>query len=199
MSLLPLIPKAKRDQLLKDRRRQLAAFEKIRAALQNKVTKCARKEISDESFYQYLKHTWDKKSRFQGKGWERTGRKSNFSALCVGLKSVLDAVDTDRDRVVVNVIDDLAKRSVPTRGALFSELLCQFFPEQYPVLDKPVRWLTEVTKLCWPHGMTEGARYNYLAQTLRSALSQAPNYPARNLAELDVLIWQKHHLETGQS
>jgi hypothetical protein len=115
------------------------------------------------------------------------------------LKNVFDAAGADRDRVVVNTIDDLAQKKVPTRGALLSELLCQFFPDRYPVLDEPVRWLTREIKMRWPRGMTEGARYNYLTQTFRSALSQATNYPAKNLAELDTFIWKKHSIETWQS
>jgi hypothetical protein len=41
--------------------------------------------------------------------------------------------------------------------------------------------------------------YNYLTQSFGSALSQATNYPVKNLAELYLLIWKKHSIETGQS
>jgi HKD family nuclease len=198
-SLLPRFAKAEADQLIKDRRKQLRAFVKIKPGLKKKIFECANKQIGNEMFYQYLKKTWDKTSRFQGKGWERTGRKSNFSTLCAGLKSILVAADEDRNRVVVRTIDHLARNRIPTRGALLSELLCQFFPDRYPVLDGPVRWLAKSIKLQWPHGLSEGARYNFLTQTISAALKREPEYPAKNMAELDLLIWKKHSIETGRS
>jgi hypothetical protein len=70
----------------------------------------------------------------------------------------------------VDTIDDLAKKRVPTRGALLSELLCQFFPSSYPVLNNPVREWLKSLKLRGPKGASEGARYINLAHKLQTAL-----------------------------
>lgn len=75
MSLLPHLKKSELNQLLKDRRSQLRAFAKIRSGLKNKIAECAGNKISNESFYQYLKQTWDKTSRSKGKdGSELVGQ-----------------------------------------------------------------------------------------------------------------------------
>jgi hypothetical protein len=44
-----------------------------------------------------------------------------------------------------------------------------------------------------PRRSSEGARYFDLAKKLRESLRQNPNYPAKNLAVLDTVIWRKYH------
>jgi hypothetical protein len=63
------------------------------------------------------------------------------------------------------------------------------FPSEYPVLNEPVwRYLKDV-KYKAPRKASEGARFIFLATTLRSSLLQNPDHPAKNLAELDTVIW----------
>ena len=107
----------------------------------------------------------------------------------MSLVRVVDAADFYRDDVVTEEIDRLAEEKVPTRGALFSEMLCQFFPNQYHVLDKPVKSWLESTGFTPPARATEGIRYIDLARKLRTPLARTPNHPATNLAELDTVIW----------
>jgi hypothetical protein len=183
--------------MLNGRRKQTRYFTRIRQRLENAIRSCADNAMSNRNFYNCLAATWGKE-KFQASGWERTGRQSDFSTFCRGLLNILDADAVERDTVVVDTIDDLARKRVPTRGALLSELLCQFFPASYPVVNSPVREWVKSLKFPGPRGASEGVRYINLAQKLRLALRQRPNYPAKNLAELDALIWKKHDLETSE-
>ncbi len=86
-------------------------------------------------------------------------------------------------------LDVLHKKGNPARAAFFSEMLCLHYPDQYPLLNDPVREFIAKSEYAAPRGATEGARYIDLARKLRTALAADPNYPAKNLAELDLLIW----------
>lgn len=90
----------------------------------------------------------------------------------------------------MKVIDRLKAKRIPTRKSLLSEMLCHFFPARYPLWNsKIVDWLnwSEFTPA---RGTTQGERYLAVARYLRAALAAEPDYPARDLAELDRLIWE---------
>ena len=71
-------------------------------------------------------------------------------------------------------------------------MLCLQFPADYPVLNKPVAKYLSAVKFKAPRKASEGVRYVDLAKKLRFSLLQNPDYPAQNLAELDVIIWKEH-------
>ncbi|EQD46407.1 hypothetical protein B1B_12639, partial [mine drainage metagenome] len=95
----------------------------------------------------------------------------------------------ERDDVVRAQLDCLHASGNPARKAFLSEMLCLRFPREYPVLNKPVRAFLSENNFSAPRGASEGARYIDLAKKLRAALRANPDYPARNLAELDAMIW----------
>ena len=68
-------------------------------------------------------------------------------------------------------------------------MLCQFFPDKYPVLNDPVRIWIKKKKWSLDRGGTEGQKYIDLARRLRSVVRQNSNY-VKNLAEIDTLIWK---------
>src|SRR5690606_24701317 len=145
-----------------------------------------------DDFYYKLSSLWffgEEGSRFQGKGWERKGRNSDFRELSKSLVHVLDAPFASRDSVVIREINRLTQLRIPTRGALFSEMLCQFFPKHYFVLNSPVQDWFAGLDFSFPRGLSKGERYVNRARLLRAALDRAENYPAENLAELDCIIW----------
>lgn len=181
---------------LVQRRNQMKAFRRRRAELELLFRTTSRAKIWNtartDDFYYKLSGLWyfgEDGSRFQGKGWERTGRNSDFRELSKSLVRVLDAPFAGRDRVVIQEFNRLTVMKLPTRGALFSEMLCQFFPKQYYVLNRPVRdWFTRLD-IVFPRGLSEGEQYVNRARLLRAALKRADDYPAENLAELDCIIW----------
>ncbi len=71
-------------------------------------------------------------------------------------------------------------------------MLCLRFPEEYPVLNKPVQDYLRAVKYKPPRLASEGARYIFLAKTLRTSLLDNQDHPAKNLAELDTVIWLKY-------
>ncbi len=184
------------QEVLDNRRSQIKRFSRSRPALEKLLRDAAAKRIFSandrEAFYQQLNKLWvfgDGGSRFQGAGWERQGKGSDFSVFSRSFLKVLDSTDSDRDQVVIDEIDSLAEKNIPTRKALFSEMLCQFFPKLYFVLDSPVREWAQSTNFSPPKRASEGVRYYDLAVKLRRALSHSKGYPAKNLAELDAVIW----------
>ncbi|MGC8099437.1 phospholipase D family protein [Metapseudomonas otitidis] len=194
---LPPIRKLKDYQpYLEQRRGQMENFRRRRAALEAlfRTTSRARNwsEARNDNFYRELSSLWflgKEGGRFQGKGWERKGRKSDFRELSKSLVHVLDASFASRDSVVINEINRLTQLCIPTRGALFSEMICQFFPKHYFILNSPVQaWFTGLD-FSFPRGLSKGEIYVNRARLLRAALDRAENYPAENLAELDCIIW----------
>jgi hypothetical protein len=176
-------------KMLRERRAKKRQFAKVRSTLLSAIRRRAAGTITNPQFYDIFERTWvEHPSRIQGYGWQIKGLNSNFRPLCRGLVSIIDADPRERDHVVVQVIDDLKKRRVPTRRAVLSELLCHFFPADFPVADEPVTTYTR-PYIKAPYGSSEGARYLLLAISLRSALASNPQYPAKDLLELDGLIW----------
>lgn len=184
------------NSVLTSRREKMRLFKQEKAALVRLFRKSAlTKTWGDKQnleFYEELRSHWffgDGGSRFQGAGWERQGRASNFREFSNSLVRVLAAEETARDQVVVHEIDRLANLKIATRRALFSEMLCQFFPERYHVINKPVSdWLNSKDASI-SRRATEGVEYIRSARLLRTALNSVQGYPAKNLAELDAVIW----------
>jgi HKD family nuclease len=182
------------ERLINSRRGNLAAYKKKRTALIRLFRRCAKGDISSDQFYQTLTTYWSPEvgDRLQGRGWERRGKDSDFQALSRSFVKILDAADQDRDDVVRFEIDALRDQNVPARAAFLSEMLCLNFPDEYPVLDTPVWNYLKHVKFRGPRGASEGAHYIHLATTLRASLLQNPGHPAKNLAELDTVIWLAH-------
>lgn len=173
------------------RRRQLAAYAHNRNGLINLFKRCAGGQISSAKFYEQLPSYWSGElgDRLQGAGWERQGKDSDFKVLSKGYLRILAATEEDRDDVVEEEIDALHQKHVATRKSFLSEMLCLEFPEEYPVLNKPVQNYLAIVDFKAPRGASEGSRYIDLARKLRSSLLQNPGHPAKNLAELDAVIW----------
>lgn len=173
------------------RRNQLEAYESSRDGLISLFRTCGAGKISSSQFYEELPSYWSYAvgNRLQGAGWERQGKGSNFHELSRSYLLILDATDEERDDIVEQEIDRLKELRIVTRRALLSEMLCLEYPEQYPVLNKPVHDYLSAVKFKAPRGASEGARYIDLARKLRFSLLQNPKHPVRDLAELDTVIW----------
>jgi HKD family nuclease len=182
-------------KILDHRRRQMAAYAKHRSKLMQLFRDCAAKRISKSDFYAKLPEYWsvEQENRFQGAGWERQGKSSDFHKLCRAFVRIVDADADSRDDVVAEELDVLAKSGNAARRAFLSEMLCQRFPDLYPVVNEPVEIFLSAVKFKGPRGATEGAEYIDLAQRLRATLRANREHPAKNLAELDAVIWLKYH------
>jgi hypothetical protein len=183
------------EDAIETRREQLGEYQINRDGLIELFRDCARGAISSEDFYKTLPEHWGGEvgGRLQGKGWERQGSKSNFQSLSRSFVNILDAADDGRDDVVVRELDRLARQKNPARIAFLSEMLCLRFPDLYPVLNKPVKIYLASIDFNPPSRASDGAKYLDLAQKLRVSLRQDPDHPAKNLAELDAVIWLQHH------
>jgi len=181
------------------RREQLDAYAKKRKGLIGLFRGCADRQVSSAQFYEQLPQHWSNAlgDRLQGKGWEIHGKNSDFQALSKSYLKILDATDEDRDDIVAEEIDALRKQRVPTRRAFLSELLCLEFPEKYPLLNEPVQDYLRAVRFKAPRGSSEGARYVDLAKKLRYSLLHNPDHPAKNLAELDTVIWLEQKVSRG--
>lgn len=186
---LPLPERA--SERLSARREQLAAYERHREDLMRLFRKVANGRIDSARFFEELPRHWgfENGNRLQGLGWERTGKGADFQELAQSLLTIVDASAGERDDVVREEIDRLHDSGNPARRAFLSEMLCLRFPREYPVLNGPVREFLVRNRFGAPHKSSEGAKYVDLAKKLRAALRADPAFPAKNLAELDVLIW----------
>ena len=176
---------------LQTRRDNLVTYRAHNNSLERLFRRCGANQIKSEEFYRELPADWsfDVGDRLQGVGWEIKGKHSDFQELSRSFVRILDTADANRDDVVLDEIDRLSSKSVPTRGAFLSEMLCLRFPDAYPVLNDPVWNYLNAVKYKAPRKASEGARYIFLARALRGALRQNPSHPAKNLAELDTVIW----------
>jgi hypothetical protein len=186
---LPRPPKT--SELLSDRRKIMKFSRENLQKLESLFKKCASKKISSEDFYEKLPEYWSSAvgNRMQGAGFERRGKSSNFQTLSESLIRILNARPSRRDDVVRREIDHLAIQKIEPRKAFLTEMLCHFYPTLYPVLNKPVQEYLSEKNFVSPRGSSEGAKYIYLANVLRNSLRASTGYPAKNLAELDTLIW----------
>lgn len=179
------------------RRRQLAEYKRHRDGLIRLFRRCAAGTIDSNKFYEQLPRHWSYENgdRLQGAGWERKGKASDFRELSRSYIRILNAADEDRDDIVVEEVDRLQQEHVVTRRAFLSEMLCLEYPDEYPVLNKPVQDYLIEAEFDAPRGASEGSRYIDLARKLRLSLRHNPNHPAKSLAELDAVIW----LEFGKT
>ena len=176
---------------LRVRRKQLAAYNKRRNGLMQLFRRAASARITSLQFFEELPKHWSMEigNRLQGKGWERKGKHADFQELAASFVAILGAEKRHRDDVVRAQLDYLGTRGNSARKAFLSEMLCLRFPNEYPVLNDPVQQFLVKNRFTAPRGSSEGARYVDLAKKLRMVLRANPNYPAKNLAELDLLIW----------
>jgi hypothetical protein len=179
------------ERLLESRRVSLSLYQRKRASLEKLFRKCANGQVSSKGFYNDLPSYWSSEvgDRMQGAGWEIKGKHSDFRALSNSFVRILDAPKDERDDVVSKEIDELSEKKVPTRGAFLSEMLSLRFPKEYPVLAEPVWHYLKTEGYKPPRNSSEGAHYIFLAKTLRASLLRNPKHPAKNLAELDTVIW----------
>lgn len=178
-------------QLVNERRARIKTFSKFKASFRKLFDDCASERIFSKEFYRRLPAIWAG-CRLQGKGWEIKGKHSDFRPLSKSYLRIMDSNEEERDDVVRAEIDDLAKHKIPTRGTFLSEMLCLNFPDKYHVIGYPVWKFLEDKKYRALKGASEGSSYMRLALTLRSSLAQNPKHPAKNLAELDTVIWSAY-------
>lgn len=183
---------------LLDRRAQLAAFDAgVGRQLVGLFRGAAKKKTWEDednlAFYEQLLTLWaaSPRTRMGGLQWVMRGKHGDHQELARSLVSVIDAPAALRDAQVVAESDRLQNLRVPTRAAVFSELLCYLFPKRYPILDEPVRKWRSAVGFDKGVGGTEGERYLRLARAMRAALqADGPReLGLENLAELDTLIW----------
>jgi len=192
---LPEIGDDQFAQALKWRRRQVRDFNEIKEPLRRLFRDGAANRLSNDQICSRLLKTWGgHTSRLQGKGWERSGIDSNWRLFARGLTAILNANGEQRDDVVVSTIDEFADEELPTRKALLSEMLCHFFPDQYPVINGPVQLWIKKMKYRAPAGGSEGAKFIDMAAKMRAtvAYNNKKRHKVRNLAELDSIIWAKY-------
>lgn len=178
-------------RLLHERRKQLDAYTRVRPRLMRFFRKCAAGSISSQEFFDELPKywSWDIGNRLQGKGWERLGKSANFNELAAAFVIIAETNKHECDDVVRVQLDHLHASGNTARKAFLSEMLCLRFPNEYPVLNDPVRDFLSENHFSAPRGASEGARYIDLSKKLLMALKANPDYPAKSLAELDSLIW----------
>ena len=188
------------ERLLQDRRAQKAMFDaNVRGPLRALLTKSAGKsswfEKDNLAFYNELLRMWGSShaTRMGGDQWQILGKHTDHRELSRSLVAVLDAREVERDDVVRRERNRLHERGVTTRAAVFSELLCHFFPSRYPIVDAPVRAWRSHVGFDRGVGGTEGDRYLRLTRAMRAAMRQdgPRRLGVKDLAELDALIWVK--------
>lgn len=179
---------------LAERKDKVAAFAPIRDEFEQRLRQCANRRISGHTFYAWLIENWNHTEwKFQGNGIFRHPRTAtDWSLLCRALVAIIDCAEAKRDQKVQSEYDKLeASGRAEVRKAFITEMLCHFFPDDYPLWNAPINtWLREegFTKQR-PRGLSEGEKYIWLAQQARAALQADPDYPAQDLAELDHVIW----------
>lgn len=174
-----------------ERRAQQGSFREIRRQISNLTERCANGELSNSVFWTSFWNLWaNHRSRFQGSGIQISGKNANWRQACISLLRIINGPNDifDLDNIVQAEIDYLCRKKNPVRGAWLSEMLCHYFPKQYPLNNKPVKQWLRMKKWKAQRGSTEGSKYVELARKLRITLKH--NDKLQSLAELDSVIWQ---------
>jgi hypothetical protein len=192
VSAFPLPHPRNIGQLIRDRRAQLEAYKENQEGLIGLFRRCADGEITSPQFYEELPDYWgyEKGDRLTGKGFAISAKHSDFQALSLSFLKIIDAADEDRDDIVRKEIDRLHDLGVPTRKAFLSEMICLMFPDRYPVWNGPVREYLRHVGFTAPRGASEGVCFVDLTKKLRVSIHENRDHPAKNLAELDLVIWK---------
>ena len=193
--------KSYNSDILKRRKAQ-ESFGKIAEKLMKLIKECheTRSPKGNILFYTKLMKCWgNHTSRIQGSGFERLGKNSNWYEVCESLMKIFEKADRKKmlglDSFVKNEIDRLAELKNPTRGSWLSEMLCHYFPDKYPLVNRPVKdWLI-FNEYAPYKGSSEGNKYIDLAVKMRQVIDDDTAHGARNLPELDNVIWQWHEIQ----
>lgn len=176
-----------------ERRKNEKTFKEIKGRLLKAMIFSSKGKISNAVFWNKFWSLWhDHPSRMQGSGLQFSGKSANWKEACksfiriINLSSALSELNLDN--VVKQEIDKLANSNNPVRGAWFSEMLCHFFPDRYPLVNNPVKIYLKMNKWRSQRGLSNGGKYIDLAKKLRNALKQNKNGPS-NMPELDGIIW----------
>ena len=181
------------------RRAQQDSFREIKRRISNLTERGAKGVLSNSVFWTEFWNLWaNHHSRFQGSGFQISGKRANWREACTSLLRITNGPSDifDLDNLVQVEIDYLSKKNNPVRGAWFSEMLCHFFPMQYPLHNKPVKQWLRMKKWRAQRGSTEGSKYVELARKLRITMKH--NKEIKSLAELDCVIWQIVHDHNNQ-
>lgn len=184
------------DKPIRERRQGLRGFNgQKRNRIVQLIRACASGRMRPRDFYKLMYVWWrEPGSSVQGTVWTIACKKANWREVCRGLTQVLDAARTadqsQLDGMVRGLMDDLAAAGNPARGAWMTELLCRFFPRQYPLWNTPVdAWLRHIHYRP-QRGSSEGSKYIDLAVKLRHAMKRNRSNTAKDLMELDGAIWR---------
>ena len=183
------------DEAILRRRKQERAFSSIKDQLTALLAKCADGKISNMDFYDKMVTTWNESgSRLQGSGFQISGKHGNWRGVCKSLLIIINEAKTSSlaklDNIVKQEIDSLASAENPLRGSWLSEMLCHYFPDNYPLVNKPVRLWLQDNRYRSPKKSSQGSAYIDLSMKLRTAIKNNDSNKAKNLSELDHAIWQ---------
>lgn len=190
--VLPRFPSL--AKAIAERRERQFAFTEVRQDFEEQVRNCALEKITEDDFYNWLVKNWNGSNwKLQGNGVFRHPKSAtNWQILCAGLLRCIDSAEAERDMIVCDVYNYLeSTKLVEVRKAFLTEMLCHFFPNEYPLWNAPVEiWLKKIDATSdRPRGMSVGEKYIWLANQLRLAIRSNPGYPVHDLAELDHVIW----------
>lgn len=179
---------------LAERKEKAAAFTTVRPEFEQLIRASANSKVTNRVFYDWLLENWNNSDwKFQGSGiFRRDPNATDWCRLCKALVAILDSPANARDAEVQARYDELESSGrAEARRAFLTEMLCHFFPDEFPLWNGPIEiWLRKEGALKGrPRGLSAGGKYLWLTTQLRAVLKQRPDYPARNLAELDHVIW----------
>jgi hypothetical protein len=186
-------------KLIEARREQMRNHQTVRKQLKKLIKQCADGKVDNDEFYVEFNKLWSWKNenegngvgnRFQDKGWVRKCKSSDFQKLCCAIQKVFNAPSTEKDSMVANQIDWLRECREMTWRSVFSEMLCQEYPDKYPLLNGPIEEFLRDNQFRSARGASEGSKYIDLSMKLRELLAKQSKI--KNLAELDVLIQAKY-------
>jgi HKD family nuclease len=184
------------DKSILERRKQKKKFLEIEQQLKTLIKNCASKKISNKLFFSKLWEIWgNHESRIQGQGFQILGKHGNWREICNSLLKILKGSGLplgSLDNLVRNEIDFLAKEKNPNRKAWLSEMLCHYFPDNYPLVNGPVETWLHFNKFRSPTNSSEGSRYIDLSIKLRQAIKENTVNKASDMTELDAAVWQWH-------
>lgn len=196
-SIIVAIGKKELDKI-KFRKKQLRLFQNIQQKFKNYITKCADRKITDLNFYE-KEFSLRQGSFFQDIQWVIKCKNSKWHIVCASLKNIFNAYEEFErnnkkdlhliDFVVKTELDLLRDKNHPARKAWISEVLCQFYPEYYPLINNPIKKWLKQNKIDSPFGASEGSKYLDVTFKLRALLKENPRI--KNFAELDAIAWKK--------
>ncbi len=153
-----------------------------------------KKQRSTDRYNAWMDFRETKAPGFQLAGWTRSAAFKINDEICAAILEVIKMKNTaDRDCKVIEILNNLEKNGNHLRNAFFTELLCQFFKNDYFLWNSVFTKTLKKTFTKNIRGQSLGNSYLYMCNILRDKMKSKHikfySIFIKDFVQLDAALW----------